>query len=77
MFLGVLLTVAVAFAYDSISGRAANGRAGAAALSPAPLAVPAQTPALDSGSLADVDFATAHANGLSEYRQHPEEQRCA
>jgi hypothetical protein len=31
MFLGVLLTVAVAFAYDSISGRSASGRAGAAA----------------------------------------------
>jgi hypothetical protein len=26
MFLGVLLTVAVAFAYDSMSGRAANGQ---------------------------------------------------
>jgi hypothetical protein len=31
MFLGVLLTVAVAFAYDSVSGRAANGPARAAA----------------------------------------------
>jgi hypothetical protein len=31
MFLGVLLTVAVAFAYDSMSGRAANGSARAAA----------------------------------------------
>jgi hypothetical protein len=30
MFLGVLLTVAVAFAYDSVSGRAANGLARAA-----------------------------------------------
>ena len=31
MFLGVLLTVAVAFAYDSMSGRAANGSARATA----------------------------------------------
>ena len=31
MFLGVLLTVAVAFAYDSMSGRGANGSARAAA----------------------------------------------
>jgi hypothetical protein len=31
MFIGVLLTVALAFAYDSMSGRTANGSARAAA----------------------------------------------
>jgi hypothetical protein len=37
MFLGVLLTVAVAFAYDSMSGRVANGSARAAAGGPPPV----------------------------------------